>query len=219
VETLVNTQTQTHPGLFFELDGSTLANLKRAGYRAIGVGLVLLNPSGQVLIANHKENHKLPDRIKGVTSETVGGRIESGRVVAESILQTIGRCIIDELEVALDEVVVTSRVDQHYVLSDWPVSAKSAGGKLLGINIPLLADEATAARFAAARDTRELHSTEFIDAYDVMCGSIDFIRPGTRDCLRNLDDMGLLDPSNLTEATLAFPDCPEPQFDIDLTRL
>jgi len=210
---------QIHSGEFFEIDQPTLLNLKRAGYQKIGVGLVLLNPAGQVLIAEHKANHKLPDHIRGVTSETLGGNLEKGQVVAERIIQAIGRCIMDELALDLSAIQLSSRHDQHYALGDWPVSARNGQGKLLGINVPLVMDEPTALKAGSVRDTKELYTADFVDPRHILAGSMTYIRPGTQDCLRGLDDLGLLDPANLTEARIVFPDCPEPSFDIDLARI
>lgn len=201
---------------FYALQVADLPRLRDEGYQKIGVGVVLLNPSGEILLGELKGNYKIADGTRGITSETVGCRIVEERIIIESTLQTIGRCLKEELELDITNAHLSTRDTDASVLSVWPIGTNSALGRLLGINVALLMDTATAEKASAARDTMELHRVDFVDPEDILRGAIPSIRPGTRECLRSLEQVGLLDPSQLQTTPVVFPDCPPPSFDIDL---
>lgn len=210
----------SHFGKFFELGYYELRRLQHAGYRKIGAAVVLLNGRGEVLIAEHKGSQKLRDGMLGLTTETLGGRVVDGRVVAEPIIQTIGRCISEELDLDINEFGATTKLDRHFTLSDWPVGVNHELGKLLGINVALLMDEQTAARASQASDTDEIHRTYFVDPPRLFSGEFnENLRPGTLDCLASLRDQGLLNTNNLQEGHIEFPNLLSPDFDIDLALM
>lgn len=209
--------TPKHPGTFFELQDFELRRLKHAGYRKIGVGIVLLNSQGKVLAAEHKGNYKLRDGMVGLTSETVGGKEENGQIVAEPLIQTIGRCINEELALDPNGFRATTKLDQHFTLSDWPVGANPELGKLLGINVALLLDDETAWNAARVYDTDEIYRAQFVGVEEILGGVFgENLRPGTLDCLTSLRDQGLLDVACLQEGRIEFPELVSPDFDIDL---
>ena len=210
-----------HSGIFFELGAFELQRLKFAGYRRVGVGLVLLNSDCHVLVIEHKGNHKVDDRMISLTTETTGGHRINGQVVSEPTMQTIGRCISEELGLDLSKVGATTRFDQHFTFTDWPIGVDASLGRLLGINVALLLDDATASRASEISETDEAYCAYFVDPTALIGDSYNghAVRPGTADCLRSLGESGLLDVTQVQDAAIHFPELIVPEFDIDLTRL
>ena len=216
------TDLPVHPGTFFEQTPDTLRRAAQADYSAIGAAAVLLNSAGEVLIIDHKQNKKLADHTLGVSSETVGGFRRDGLVYAETIIQSLGRCLRQEIELDTDSIGLTSAVEgSYYQLTDWPRGTNPDDGKVLGINIALWMDDETAnkAEGVKSESNEEVYRAFFVDLEDILDGRLLPIRPGTIGCLRALKAAGLLEPANLDRARLVFPKAITPEFDIDLRNL
>ncbi len=209
-----------HPGIFFEMGPSELARLRQAGYRRIGVGIVLLNLLGEVLVIEHRGNHKVADGSIGLISETVMGSRNGTQTEVEPVKQTIRRCVSEELGVDAADVHATTRIEEPFVLSDWPVGTDSSLGWLLGINVSLLLDDEAASRCTDAVSTPEAKRAYFtdIDALLTASSHTDLVRPGTEGCLLSLRDSGLLEVTHLTDARLDLSGVTRPPgaFDVDL---